>query len=193
MKNLTEIIAIVREYLGDSSALVTQPIIDTINYLSNIFALDSIDETQSTVSGNSFLTLPDNYIHIDSVFVDSNEIRPLNNLADLQTAKDNFLLRWYVFGNKIQFTQTFDKIYPTSIYYRKGFSEPTTILNTDVPVNLLELVYLGAIYRYYNYLITQSVLNRDIVVDIEPKELKQIREDLQEQFFELIKSIQINS
>jgi len=193
MKNLTEITAIVREYLDDSTAVVTQPIIDSVNYLSNIFSIDSLDETQSTVVDETTLDIPTNSIEVNIVFINGEEIRKLKSLDDLQTVKDQSQQRWYEFGGKIQFTQAFTAIATTQIFYKKGFIEPTAAVDTDVPAKLLELVYLGAQYRYYNKLISQITLQKDLLPDIKASDLIDVRNDLKITYDNQIKTIQINT
>lgn len=192
MKNLTEITAIVREYLDESSATVTQPILDSVNYLSNIFSIDSLDETQSTAVDGTTLDIPDDSVEIDTVFIDGEEVRKLKSLDDLDNVKNMSVQRWYEFGGKIQFSEAFTSIVTTQIFYKKGFIEPEAGTDTDVPQKLLELVYLGAQYRYYNKLITQVALGRENMPDVKPEELRKIRDDLKKSYFDSIKVIQMN-
>jgi len=192
MKNLTEITAIVRAYLNDNAADVEQPILDSVNFLSNLFSIDSIDTSQSTVIGESTLDLPDNSLQIDTVFVDGEEVRKLKSLDDLDNVKASSEQRWYEFDGKIQFSIDFTAVETTEIFYKKGFKEPEAAVATDVPVTLLELVYTGAQYRYYNVLITKVVLNKTELPNLEPDELRRARKDVKDNFFELTKSIQLN-
>ena len=192
MKNLAEIELIVQGYLGDTSAIVEQPILDSVNFISNIFSIDSIDATQSTVVGELTLNVPDDSIEVDTVFIDGEELRKMKSLDDLQTIKDQGQNRWYEFGGKIQFTLAHTAIATTQIFYKKGFLAPATAVDTDVPERLLELVYIGAQYRYYNLLITEVVTNRKDLPDVKPDELRQVRDDIKKTYFEKIKLIQMN-
>ena len=192
MKNLTEITAIVRAYLDDSAAVVTQPILDTINHLSNLFSIDSIDSSQSTVVGEITLDFPSECLEVDTVFVDGDEVRKLKSLDDLQTAESLNAQRWYEFGGKIQFVEVFTAIKTAKIFYKKGFKEPEAGTDTDVPLKLMELVYVGAQYRYYNLLLSKLVLNKSELPDIKPDELRTIRDDVKKNFFDLVKQIKIN-
>jgi len=192
MYNLTEITATVREYLDDAVAVVSQPIIDSVHFLSNIFSIDSIDETQSTAVDGTTLELPTSCLEVDTVYIDGDEIRKLKSLDDLQIVKDQDQQRWYEFGGKIQFSAEFTSVETTQIFYKKGFVEPEAAVDTDVPHKYLELVYLGAQYRYFNKLISQVVIGRDSVPDVEPDELRKIRDDLKKTLLEQIKIIQMN-
>ena len=192
MKHLADIRTIVRAYLDDTTAVVDQPIIDAVNFLSNIFSIDSIDETQSTAVDGTTLEVPTDAMEIDTVFIDDEEIRKLKSLDDLQTVKDQSQQRWYEFGGKIQFTSAFETVETTQIFYKKGYKEPEEAIVTDVPERLLELIYVGAQYRYYNILITQVVNKRKELPDVKPDELRQIRDDIKKTYFEKIKIIQMN-
>ena len=193
MKNLTEITAIVRGYLDDATASVDQPIIDTINFLSNIFSIDSLDESQSTAVDGTTLNLPTDCLEIDTIFIDGDEVRKLKSLDDLDVVVDAEEQRWYEFNDKIQFTKVFDSIESTKIWYKKGFKEPEAAEDTDVPEKYLELIYVGAQYRYYNLLLSRQVVNKGEMPDVKPDELRKIRDDVKENFFDLIKQIQMNS
>lgn len=193
MKNLDEITVIVRAYLDDGTAVVTQPILDTINFLSNIFSIDSIDTSQSTAVDGTTLELPDNCLEVDTVFIDGEEVRKLKSLDDLDVVVDAEEQRWYEFNDKIQFTEAFDSVETTKIWYKKGFTEPEAAVDTDVPEKYLELVYVGAQYRYYNLLLSRQVLNKKEMPDIKPDELRKVRDDVKGNFFNLIKQIQMNS
>lgn len=192
MKNLTEITAIVRGYLDDDSAVVTQPILDAVNHLSNLFSIDSIDISQSTAVDGTTLDVPTDGLEIDTVFIDGEEIRKLQSLDDLQTSEDLGVQRWYEFGGKIQFVEAFTEINTTKIFYKKGYLEPTAGDDTDVPEKLMELVYVGAQYRYYNLLLSRLVLSKSDMPDIKPDELRKIRDDVKKNFWDLIKQIKIN-
>lgn len=193
MKNLDEITVIVRAYLDDGAAVVTQPILDTINFLSNIFSIDSIDTSQSTAVSGTTLNLPTDCLEVDTIFIDGEEVRKLKSLDDLDVVTDAEEQRWYEFNDKIQFTEAFDSIETTKIWYKKGFTEPEAATNTDVPEKYLELVYVGAQYRYYNLLLSRQVLDKGEMPDINPDELRKVRDDIKGNFFDLIKQIQMNS
>jgi hypothetical protein len=193
MKNLVEITTIVNDYLDDAAADVEQAIIDSVNFLSNMFSVDSIDETQSTVETELTLDIPDDSVKIDSVFIGGEEIRKLKSLDDLQTVLDIGERRWYEFGGLIQFTLAFDAVATTQIFYQKGFTEPETAVDTDVPERMLELVYIGAQYRYYNTLITRIVTNRLKLPDVKTEDLRKVRDDIKNTYFGKIKIIQMNA
>jgi len=201
MKNLTEITAIVREYLGDTSATVTQPILDSINFLSNLFSVDTIDSTQSTVIGDKTLSLPTNNLEVDAIRIDDDEVRELKNLDDLDNVNAVSEQRWYIFNEVIQFTQKFTAVDTVAIYFKKGFIEPTLTddgppivagTDTDVPAKLMELVYIGAQYRYFNKLITLTATSKDDVPDVSAKDLRLIRDDLNKHYLGLLKIIKLN-
>lgn len=193
MKNLAEIKTIVQGYLEDEAADVEQPIIDSINFLSNLFSIDSLDETQSTAVDGSTLELPTGCLEIDTVFLNGEEIRPLKNLKNLEEVRQMDIQRWYEFGDKIQFTQDFTEIEEAKIWYKKGFTEPETAVDTDVPEKLFELIYLGAQYRYYAKLLAKKALSKKNLPDIKASELRQIHKEVKANFFEQVKIIQLNS
>ena len=186
MKTLTQIQTIVRDYLDNASADVNQSIIDSINFLSNIFYIDSFDTSQSTAVDGTTLNFPTDSLSIDAVFIDNEEILPMDDLNKLQHFDDNSEQRWYEYNDKIQFTKAFTSIKTTNIMYRKGFKEPTSDVVTDVPEKYMELVYLGAQFRFYNILIAQVVQKREDVPDISPYELRLVRNDIKKTYLELI-------
>lgn len=193
MKNLTEITAIVRAYLVDDSAVVTQPILDSVNFLSNFFSIDTFDESQSTAVDGTTLDIPDECIEVDAVFIDGEEVRKLKRLDDLETVRETEQQRWYEFNGKIQFTEVFTSTLTTKILYKCGFFEPTAADDTDVPARYMELVYLGAQYRYYNLLLSKQVQTKSDMADIKPNEIRAMRDDVKKTYFETLKNIQINN
>ena len=192
MKNLNEITVTVREYLDNGSAVVTQPIIDSVHFLSNMFSIDSLDESQNTVKDEHKLTIPDESIRINAVFIDDEEIRELKNLNNLQNIKDMDEQRWYEFGGEILFTEDFTDVYDTQIFYKKGFIEPEAAVDTDVPDKYLELVYLGAYYRYYKKLLSQIATGKENIPDINATELRLLYKETKASFYEQLKMIKIN-
>lgn len=192
MKNLEEISEIVQGYLDDDSAVVDQPIIDTINFLSNIFSIDSLDESQSTAVDGTSLNIPTDCLEVDTVFVNGEEVLKLKSLDDLDGVVDAEEQRWYEFDGKIQFTEVFTAVEETKIWYKKGFTEPEAAIDTDVPEKYLELVYIGAQYRYYNILVNRLVLKK-VDSKLKPDEIRKVSNEIKKNFFELIKSIQLNS
>ena len=192
MKNLNEITATVREYLDDSAAVVTQPILDSVNFLSNLFKLDLIDTSQSTAVDGTTLNIPTNGLEIETVFLAGEEVLPLENQDDLETVRINGVQRWYVHNDKIQFTVAFTAIEAAKIWYKKGFKEPEAAVDTDVPMKLIELVYLGAQYRYYNKLIAKIAVNKEDMPDISARALRLVRDDIKKSYFEQITIIQTN-
>lgn len=193
MKNLTEITAIVRAYLSDDSAVVEQPILDSVNCLSNFFSIDTFDESQSTAADGTTLDIPSGCVEIDAVFVDGEEVRKLKRLDDLETVRETGQQRWYEFNGKIQFTEAFNSILTTRILYQCGFVEPEAAVDTDVPARYMELVYLGAQYRYFNLLLAKQVLSKSDMADIKPNEIRTMRDDVKKTYFETLENIQINN
>jgi hypothetical protein len=183
---------IVKEMIDDTAATVDQRVIDSVNHLSNIFSIPSTDTSQSTAIGGTTLTVPTNSVKVQQVFIAGLEVLPLENLTDMQDVLDESEQRWYIANGAITFTQTFTTIETTAIWYEKGFTTPTAGVDTDLPTRYNELVYVGAVARYYDKLVAMVITNRQKYPDVKPEEIKDLRKEWYEQYNYLIKSVKLN-
>lgn len=184
--NLTEIDAIVADYIDDTGQTLDQYIIDSVNYLSNFFHVNKIDTSQTTTDGDTTLTLPTlskkiRRIRIADAFIP--ELLPEHQ----QSAEDNDVQRWYEDDGKIQFTKAFTATgTAVTIWYDKKFTEPTAGVDTDVPVQLLELVYAGAAYRFHRKTLSAVITNREDYPDVDPDEARRVRDDWRDEYNDLL-------
>lgn len=188
-KNLNEITTIVKDYIDDTTITVDQHAIDAVNFLSNIFFIPSIDESISIVVDQDYIAVPTLSVKVNQVFVAGVEIPPVDDLAKLDVIRQENTQRWYEYHGRIQFTQAHTAVSATKIWYNKGFIEPEAAVDTNVPERLLELVYIGATYRYYGKLLSKVLLNRQDYPDSKPGELRDLRDSWREQYQELIREI----
>lgn len=189
---LGDFTTIVKEMIDDATATVDQRVIDAVNHLSNIFSIPSKDVSQNTVVGGSTLNVPSNCVNVKQVFLAGLEILPLENLTDMADVIDESEQRWYICDGAITFTQLFTDIEAAMIWYEKGFTTPTAGVDTDLPTRYNELVYVGAVARYYDKLVAIVITNRQKYPDVKPDEIKALRKDWNEQYNNLIKSIKLN-
>jgi len=183
---------IVKVLIDDAAATVDQDVIDSLNYLSNIFSIPSSDASQDTAIGGLTLTLPTNCVKVNSVFVAGLEVLPLSDINDLPDVVDEDEQRWHIRDGAITFTQAFTSVEDTIIYYEKGFTTPTAGVDTDLPTRYNEMVTVGAVARYFGRLAAMVVTNRQKYPDVKPDEIKALKKDWNDQYQALIKSIKLN-
>lgn len=188
-KNLAEMRSIVQDYIDDSTITPDQHIFDSVNHLSNVFSIKTIDTSQSTVDAELELAMPTLAITVTKVLIDGDVVKKLDSMDNLQYNIDNSLNKWYIADSKINFTQAHSGIKTTAIHHDKGFLVPAEAVDSDVPDRYLELVYIGASYRYFNKIVSKVILNRDTYPDVTPKEIKAIRDSWKDQYFDLIDEI----
>lgn len=188
--NLAEIRTVVREYINDADADVDQEVTDAVNALSNYFSIVKTDETQSTTDGQDYLDCPSGYIEILSVEIDGEIIKPLASYECLEAIDDESAERWHVANDKIELTEEMsgsgDDVV---IVYRGGYTQPEVAVDTNVPDRLLELVYVGATFRYFRALVTKVMTAREDYPDVSPKEIIAARNQWKKELDSLFKEI----
>ena len=186
--NLTEIATIVKDMINDTTATVDQHIIDSVNYLSNFFHLEKIDISDTTVADQNYLEVPTLCKKMRRLVINDEEIKKLEDFEDLEIVEDCDVPRWYEDDGKIQLTEemetTGDAI---KKWYNKKFVVPTADVDTDVPDEMLELVYVGAAMRYWRKIVSAVASNREEYPDVDPDEARRILDHWKDQFDYLFK------
>ena len=187
---LGEIQTIVRANVDNASADVDQCIIDAINFLSSIFPLKKIDDTDTTTADQSYIDEPTGFIKLNRLTIDGVEILELIDLDHLQSAEDNELTRWYSYNGKIQLTEAMtasgDEI---KTWFDALYKIPEAAVDTDVPDELLGLVYVGATWRYYGIMVSKVIANRQDYPDVNPDEIREIRDQWGKDFNNLLQKL----
>ncbi len=106
--NFEEVRTIVRDYISDVTADVDQHILDAVNFLSFVFSKKKIDETQTTVKDQTYISKPDNCLKVLRIEIDGDEV-PESDFKNLENAEDEETLRWFEFNEKIQLTNGMDE------------------------------------------------------------------------------------
>lgn len=149
---LTDITTIVQEYANEGGENVDQYVMDTINDISSIFPIYSID-SDVTVAGDDYLALPERTIQIHRVKIGDTEIEK-TKIENIEHCERLGLCRWYIADGLIMLTKpmtTDNEV--IKIYLLRGYVIPTLEDDTDVPTDLMELVYLGAAFRLMKKLV----------------------------------------
>ena len=181
--NLVEIRAIVHDYIDDTTVTVDQHIIDSVNYLSNFFHLKKIDDTDTSVADQDYLDVPTNSKEIRRLMIDDEEIKKLEEFNDQKDAEDKSAQRWYEDNEKIMLTQDMDSTGDEiKKWYNKKFKVPEAAVNTDVPDEILELVYVGAAWRYWRKIVSTVASNREDYPDTDPDEARRILRNWKDEF-----------
>ncbi len=190
---LADLTTIVKNYIDDTTITVDQHVVDAVNFLSNIFSIKSI-ATGTTTSAHSYIAKPSLCVRVNKVFINDEEVIMLDDLENLDFCVRENLQRWYEYHGYIQLTFTPDNSTDvTKVLYDKGFVVPTAGVDTDVPDKFLELVYLGACYRYYLKIVSKVILHRSNYPDVSPVEIRQIAKHWRDQFDSLLKEIKTNA
>lgn len=190
MAKLTDFTAVVKsDYVGDTTIDCDQHVIDSVNHLSNIFSIPAIDTSLTTTVGQEYITKPSGVLKVKRVFVGGFEVKPLENMADLDFVTQNARLRWYEYGDKIYLTVTPTASSDVKLFIDKSFTVPTASVDTDLPERFFEAVYIGATYRYYHKIVALVMKNREQYPDIDPEEITAIRDSYFRQYSTLIKQL----
>lgn len=189
-KNLVEIRAVVREYINDTDADVDQEITDAINDLANYYSVVKFDESQTTTADQDYLDLPAGAVRILSVEIDGEFIKELQNYEVLEAVDDECSNRWHVANDQIELTDAMSSTgEEIKIMYRGGYTQPETAVDTNVPDRKLELVYVGAAYRYFRSLVTKVMTSRKDYPNTTPKEAMAARDQWKKELDLLKKDI----
>lgn len=188
--NLVEIRAVVHEYINDTGADVDQEIIDSINDLANYYSIVKFDESQTTTAEQDYLDLPDGAVEILSIEIDGEFIKPLEDYNNMEAIDDECANRWHVVNEQIELTEEMSETgEDIRIMYRGGYTQPETAVDTNVPDRKLELVYVGATYRYFRALVTKVMTSRKDYPNVTPKEIMAARDQWKKEFDSLKKDI----
>lgn len=189
---LDSIKATVAEYLSMSvSTNLERPIYDTIKHLSSLFHLRFIDDSLSTVVGQNYIAHPTDCKKVLRIAFDDEEVEKLDDLSNLQNCIDADILKWYEFEGAIYFTIAPTSVQSVTVHYWKKFTVPTAVISTDVPSEMLELVYVGACMRYVRQMYHDILRDRATYPDNEPEDLRLNLEDWRKQYDDLILIYQI--
>lgn len=193
--NYTQIEAVIRANVNDTSAVVAQPIDDAINYLSNYFDLKKIDISQSTSIGGKTLNLPTNSKFISSISFDGDVIEKASSVSHFHRLKELEAQRWLEYDGKIQFTAPFTAVVPVEILYHSKFTPLVGVGATicDVPDHLLPLLFIYSTYFYYLKVLSVMAVSRETYPDIDPEELKKYVNEWKIASDDLLKKILDNS
>lgn len=191
MAKLGDFTTIIKTLIDDTTATVDQQVIDTVNHLNCIFSIPSTDTSQSTVIGANTLNIPTGGNKIKSVFIDDVEVKEMKEDDDYQDIIEMDEQRWYIANGKITFTKNFDAVGSVIIFYNKIFTVPAAGTDTDMPDKYFELVYIGAVARYFDRLTLMVATNRQKYPDVKPDEIGKMAKDKWTQYENLIKSINL--
>lgn len=188
-KNLVDIRAVVHEYIGSTTPDVDQEIKDAVNDLANYYGIIKFDDTQTTTADQDYLDYPSGAIEILSVKIDDEFIKPLQNYEVLEAVDDENANRWHVANDKIELTDAMSSTgEAVAIVYRGAYTQPEAAVDTNVPDRKLELVYVGAAYRYFRALVTKVMISRKDYPDVTPKEVMAARDQWKKELDSLLKT-----
>ncbi|MDX9856102.1 MAG: hypothetical protein RBS86_04805 [Candidatus Moranbacteria bacterium] len=190
MSTFADLEDIVQDNVNDSTADVVQPIDDAIDYLSNFFGLNKIDTSQDTAVDGTTLDIPTGSKKILSVKVGDDFIEKIS-ISKIAEMEENGAQRFYEFNSKINFTDEFDSVEDTEIFYEAKFTRLAGVAAAvcDVPEYLQPLLVIYATYFYYMKMLATMATSRESYPDIEPEELRQYAKEWKETGDELLMSI----
>jgi len=174
---LGDIETIVRNYVNDAAADVHQAIIDAINHLSIFYGIIKFDKSQTTVANQDYLDLPVGAVEILSVEINGEFIKPLQEYETLESVKNESAERWHIANDRIELTEEMSTTgEAVRIVYRGMYTLPEVAVDTNVPDKFLELIYVGATFRYFRALATKVMTSRADYPDVTPKEIIAVRD-----------------
>lgn len=190
MKNLVEIRAIVHDYINSTTPDVDQHIFDAINFLSNFFHIKKIDTSETTVADQSWIDYATDFLRLKILVIDGVYIKDLLSFDNLEDVADLETQLWHIADGKVQLTSPMSTTGEAiTMIYEAEFKQPEAAVATDVPNKLLELVYVGATYRYFDKLAAIVATAREDQADITPKEVEAIRKQWKDRFDSLLKDL----
>lgn len=180
-----------KNYLGNAADDLdpSQQIVDAVNYLSSFFIFERLDEAQVTVADQDWISKPFvsslQYrvfrLEIDDTFIEEAKFGSLDDIKEINEK------RWYETVDKIRLTyEPAESDLVCKIWFNKQFTIPTAAVDTDVPDEMLELVYLGASYRYMRMYLANVTMNRDTFPLIDPDEARQVMEALSDDYNDVV-------
>ena len=190
MKNLVDIRAIVHDYINSTTPDVDQHIFDAINFLSNFFHIKKIDTSETTVTDQSWIDYATDFLRLKILVIDGVYIKDLLSFDNLEDVADLETQLWHIADGKVQLTSPMSTTGEAiTMIYEAEFKQPEAAVATDVPNKLLELVYVGATYRYFDKLAAIVATAREDQADITPKEVEAIRKQWKDRFDSLLKDL----
>lgn len=183
----------VRVIIDDAAATVTDYIYESVKYLNNFFYKEGFDSTVTTVAAQNYVDCPATVLDVEDVWVDGEKIEKLSdeeyfNLAEIE---DEGIERWHKVANgtlvRIYFT-----VAPATtglvvrLKVKSRFTLATADTAFDFPRELDELVIVGAVLRYYQFLILSVCTNREKYPDVKPNEIINARKNLEKHYNDLL-------
>jgi len=156
-----------------------------VNFLSNIFPLKKIDSSGTTTGGQTTINFPTLALRVRRLMIDGEEV-PEVNFGDLAAIEDEEVLRWYQDDGKIQLTVAQAAGLAIKIWYDKAFVVPAAAVATDVPDEMMELVYVGGSYRYFRKMVSVVAVSRQTYPDVTPDEMSEARDAWKKEYNELL-------
>lgn len=178
---------IIRANVNDAAADVDQCIIDAVNFLNNFFHIKKTDTSQTTTADQTYLTLPTGCLRVSEIEINGEFIDELVDENRLEDVDNEGVQRWYIYNDKIELTNAMTTTGEAiTIWHDAEFTQPEAAVDTDVPTKLLELVYVGATYRYFGILAAKVMTSRQSFPDVSPKEILAARDDWKKIFDDLL-------
>ncbi len=181
---------IVRANVNDAAADVDQSIVDAVNFLSNFFHVRKIDTSETTVLDATVIDYANDFLRVRKLVINGDFIKELGSDEDLESIDDEDTQRWFIADGQIQLTRGMSSTGdPIIIHYDAEFIQPEAAVSTDVPCKLLELIFVGATYRYFGILAAKVMTEREGLPDVSPKEILAARDDWKKMFDDLLKKL----
>jgi len=181
---------IVRANVNDAAADVDQCIVDAVNFLSNFFSVRKIDTSETTILDATVIDYACDFLRVRQLIINGDYIKELGSDEDLENIDNEDTQRWFIADGQIQLTEGMSSTGdPIIIHYDSEFIQPEAATNTDVPNRLLELIFVGATYRYFGILAAAVMTARHDYPDVNPKEIIAARDQWKENFDDLLKNL----
>lgn len=178
----------VRVNVNNTSADVTQPIDDAINYLSNFFDNKKIDTSKLTVVGQGYIDKPTNFFHVDRVTINDEEYAhlPFEKLAEAESDGEKY---FYEYNDQIQILPLPSSVLSSKIWGRCGFTPCAGSADPDCPDRLVPLVVVLASWIYWLGMVGKVGSARENYPDMTPEEAGKIAVEYKKQFDAMVASI----
>jgi hypothetical protein len=192
-----EMEAKIQAQIDDTTTSIDEMIYNSIRYLYNYFALEDWDDSLVTVANQNFIeTGLSDVIDVDVLIYNGEQIEKLDedDFDKIPQFVDNNVRRFYFLQGKIYFTFTpTESDLEVKVLKKYQFSLPETTTELDVPPELLELVELGAISRYYLYLLSLNARSREDLPDVKPDEVRRAKQNVDDSYNYLLNELRNNS
>lgn len=190
-----EMLAIIQAKIDDSTTDISSDIYNAVRFLNNFFALEQWNDTYDTTADQNYVALTD-ILGVDVCYIDGDQIEKLNDfdIDKIPKFEEEAVQRFYFLDDKLYFTVApTESSLTVKILEKYRFSLPTGTDSFDVPTELLELVELGAISRYYTNLISITAQNRENLPDVSIDEIRRAKNYIDEAFDRLLTKLRFNS